>query len=163
MYRTIKIRLKATKAQKEHFFTYEAEYHQQLDSLVAQMRTHPYNVKFKDISIAESIAAHSRWTLYQLALKMHNREKEQKRTGYNKSSTWSPRSFTINKDRLTLHYGKQFSHRKDTVTLKRLLLVMQARPRTMRSMRLYGWILCMMSISGMRIFLSVFVLIREIV
>ena len=113
MYRTIKIRLKATKAQKEHLFTYEAEYHQQLDSLVAQMRTHPYNVKFKDISIAESIAVHSRWTLYQLALKMHNREKEQKRTGYNKSSTWSPRSFTINKDRLTLHYGKQFSHRKD--------------------------------------------------
>lgn len=120
MYRTIKIRLKATKAQKEHLFTYEAEYHQQLVSLVAQMRTHPYNVKFKDISIAESIAVHSRWTLYQLALKMHNREKEQKRTGYGKSSTWSPRSFTINKDRLTLHYGKQFSHRKDTVTLKPL-------------------------------------------
>ena len=41
MYRTIKIRLHATKEQKEHLLAYEEVYHTDLQDLIHQLHKHP--------------------------------------------------------------------------------------------------------------------------
>lgn len=120
MYKTIKLRLKATKNQKEHLLVYEETFHMELDSLIRQMHKHPNKIRFMDLCISDSIEAHSRWFLYQSALKAFKREKDHKKTVYGKSSTWSPRSISIKHNHLTLFYGKQFQHKRDTLIMKPL-------------------------------------------
>lgn len=120
MYRTIKVRLKATKAQKEHLLAYEEVYHTDLESLIQQLHKHPSSIRFADLHFSEAIEVHSRWMLYQTALKMFNRQQLHKKTSYGKSSTWAPRSFQIKSNHLTLLYGRRFPHRQDTLLMKPL-------------------------------------------
>ena len=120
MYRTIKIRLHATKEQKEHLLAYEEVYHTDLQDLIHQLHKHPSSIRYADLCFSDAIEVHSRWLLYQTALKMFNRQLAHKKTSYWKSRTWGPRSFQIKSSRLTLHYGRQFSHRKDTLLMKPL-------------------------------------------
>ena len=73
MYRTIKIRLHATKEQKEHLLAYEEVYHTDLQDLIHQLHKHPSSIRYADLCFSDAIEVHSRWLLYQTALKMFNR------------------------------------------------------------------------------------------
>ena len=70
MYRTIKIRLHATKEQKEHLLAYEEVYHTDLQDLIHQLHKHPSSIRYADLCFSDAIEVHSRWLLYQTALKM---------------------------------------------------------------------------------------------
>lgn len=74
MYRTIKIRLHATKEQKEHLLAYEEVYHTDLQDLIHQLHKHPSSIRYADLCFSDAIEVHSRWLLYQTALKMFNRQ-----------------------------------------------------------------------------------------
>lgn len=118
MYRTLKIRVKTTSIQKSHLREYEKMYYKELDNLILQFQKHPARTKFRDTLISESIEAHSHWTLYQIGVKMYRRKNENKKASYGKSSSWHPRSIHVHNDKLTLHYGKAFAHRQDTLWMK---------------------------------------------
>ena len=82
MYRTIKIRLHATKVQKEHLLAYEEVYHTDLQDLIHQLHKHPSSIRYADLCFSDAIEVHSRWLLYQTALKMFNRQLAHKKTSY---------------------------------------------------------------------------------
>ena len=74
MYRTIKIRLHATKEQKEHLLAYEEVYHTDLQDLIHQLHKHPSSIRYADLCFSDAIEVHSRWLLCLLytSRKYHN-------------------------------------------------------------------------------------------
>lgn len=55
MYRTIKIRLHATKEQKEHLLAYEEVYHTDLQDLIHQLHKHPSSIRYADLCFSDAI------------------------------------------------------------------------------------------------------------
>lgn len=108
MYYTVQIHLRIDKEQQQVLLAYEKEYLKALEDLKDKMVSHKKEHRFSYYHYSQCVVKSSHWMLYSIALKMAKAEKQNKKSVYRRSGTWSPNSFRISDHELILQYGDTF-------------------------------------------------------